>query len=181
MSKGQKIQQGRDLASELFNLKLIELELMKADEQDRWIVQYPGLSRKEFEDVRRQVIQAKTAQQSRIGWQVIPRDLAVIVLCVVSVLVNLSAGVVAGVAVLILLESLFQVFYSEKLYKVLSYSVWFTYPAYILLVFAIRKMDNPWWLLAVILIGVWAGSFLLSFLARIPMALYLKQRSRMRA
>lgn len=166
MSKEKKIQQGRDLAGKLFDLKLTALELMTEKEQDRWRSEYPGLSKRDFDDIRRQVIQAKMAQQSQIGWQVIPRDLAVIVGSLMSYFFDLKIGILAGVIALVVLEILFHSFYSPELYKVLSYVVWLTYPALILLALAIQRQYAIWWQLAGILVGVWAGSFLLSLLLR---------------
>ena len=101
--------------------------------QERWLRQYPLLSKNEFDDVRQQTLETKMIHQSQIGWQVIPRDLAVIFFCLVSLIFNLQAGIIAGIALLILLGIIFYVFYSEKLSRILSYSVWLTYPALILL------------------------------------------------
>jgi len=176
MTKEKKIQQGRDLAGKLFDLKLTALELMTEKEQDRWRSLYPGLSKREFDDIRRQVIQAKMAQQSQIGWQVIPRDLAVIVGSLASYFINLKAGLIASVAALTLLEILFHFFYNPKLYKVLSYAVWLTYPALILLALAIQNQFAIWWQLAGILVGVWAGSFLLSMLLRVALAAIFREK-----
>jgi len=175
MTKNQKIQLGRDLASKLFDLKLTALELMSEKEQDRWRSEYPGLSKREFEDIRRQVIQAKMAQQSQIGWQVIPRDLSVITASLAGYLFNLKTGIIVGAATLIVLEILFRANYNDKLYKILSYVVWLTYPALILLALAIHRQYAGWWQVGGILIGVWGGSFLLSTLLRLLLERFFKR------
>lgn len=181
MGKDQKINQARELAGKLFDLKILDLELMKAEEQQRWMAQYPNLSRREFEDVRQQVIKAKTAHQSQIGWQVIPRDLAVIIFCLVSIVVNLSTGIVIGVAFLILFAPIFNIFYSERLNKILSYAVWFTYPALILLGYTLMRENYPWWLAIGIVVLAWVISFILDFVARITFQQFLTLKTQLKS
>lgn len=177
MNKQQKLKKARELASQLFDLKLIDLEKMSEDQQKSWMAKYSMLSKREFEDIRQQVIQAKTSQQSQIGWQTIPHDLSVIIFCLVSVIFSLKVGLIAGVFLLILLESLFQVFYNPKLYQILGYSVWLTYPAYILLGYILLQRGLGLWQIAGILVLAWGGTYLLGMLAAIPMQLYLKARA----
>ncbi len=60
-----KLKQGKELARQLFDLKLTELELMRYDQKQEWMKKFNLLNIKEFEDVRSQVIKAKTSQQSQ--------------------------------------------------------------------------------------------------------------------
>ena len=179
MSKNQKLLQARDLAGKLFDLKAIELELMSEDEQERWQRQYPLLSKNEFDDVRQQTLKVKMIHQSQIGWQVIPRDLAVIFFCLVSLIFDLQAGIIAGIALLILLGIIFNVFYSEKLGRILSYSVWLTYPALILLGYQLIREGYTWWAAAAIVIMAWLLSFALDYIARIVFNQLLKIKSQL--
>ena len=59
-----------------------------------------------------------------------PHDLAVLVLVVLTGLVNLRVGIIVSIALLVLLESLFQFYFDRRLYRYLSALVWLTYPAY---------------------------------------------------
>jgi len=123
------------------------------------------------------VINAKSSQQAQVGWQIIPHDLTVLVFCVISALVSLKTGLIASIAVLIMLESIFQVYYNYSLYKILGYSVWLTYPAYLILAYVLFQRGMPWWQILIIIALAWGATFLLGMLAAIPMRLYLKARA----
>lgn len=175
-----RLKQGKELARQLFDLKLTELELMHDDQKKEWMRKFNLLSIREFEDVRSQVIKAKTSQQSQIGWQVLPHDLSVLVFCLVSIFFSLKSGLIAGIFVLIMLESIFQVFFNQTLYKILGYAVWLTYPAYIFLGYVLYQRGFIWWQIIGIIALAWAGSFAMGAIAAIPMQLYLKERARSR-
>jgi hypothetical protein len=178
MDKQKKLNKAKALASQFFDLKLIDLERMTEDQKSEWMQQYSGLTREEFEDVRRQVIEAKTSQQAQVGWQSLPHDLSVLVFCLVTVFFSLKAGLVAGVIVLALLVSITQVYFNEALYKILGYANWLTYPAYILLAFALYQRGLIWWQIAGIVALAWGGTFLLGAIMSIPMTLYLQARAK---
>lgn len=180
MSRNQKLQQARELAGKLFDQKIMDLETMGAEDIKRWMNEFPLLSLREFEDVLQQTIKAKLAQQSQVGWQVIPRDIAVIVFSVVSILSNLTAGIIAGVAVLILLGIFFNVYYSEKVNKLLSYTVWLTYPALILLGYHLIRGGLVWWAGIAVVVLAWLISFVLDFIARMIFFQYLKIKAQLK-
>ena len=178
MDKKNKLEQGKELASQLFDLKLTELDKMSEEQKRVWMSKFSLLSYEEFEDVRQQVIKAKISQQSQIGWQSIPHDFAVLVFCLVSTFFSLKAGLIAGIAVLVFLVSLIQVFYNQKLYQVLGYSVWLTYPAYILLGFSLFQRGLEWWKIAGIIALAWGGTFILAAIIVIPMHYFLRARAK---
>jgi hypothetical protein len=132
----------------------------------------------EFQDVLRQVIDAKRYERERVGWQAIPHDVTVLVLVLVTALLDLRAGVVAAVATLVLLESLFQFYFNRDLYKPLSALVWLTYPAYLVLAYVLHRREySLMWIIAAAVLA-WAGPFLVSPLARLPARMMLEGRAR---
>ena len=170
------LEQGRLLAEHLFDFKLRDLEAISAERSPDLLREYPLLTPAEFEDVRGQVIEAKTYQQERIGWQAIPHDLAVLVIVALTALWDIRVGVVGGIATLVLLESLSQVYFSRRLYRPLSLIVWLTYPAYLCLGYLLYRRGFPLsWAIGIAVL-VWAGTYLLGYLARIPMRLFLEAR-----
>jgi hypothetical protein len=175
--KNDKLQQGRDLARKLYDIKLPELFDPAPETLNRWRVEHPLLSNAEVEDVRKQVYEARIYQQERSGWQTIPHDLTVIVFALITILFTLKAGVVAGIAVLVLTESLFMVYFSRKIYRPLSFLVWFTYPAYIVLAFVLFQRGMPWYWIAIIVAIAWGGVFFLGMIARLPMQMILRAKT----
>lgn len=180
--KGRKpdarTEQGRQLARRLYDYKVSQLESLTAEEQVRLLQDFPLLGEAEFKDVLRQVIEAKRYEQQRIGWQAIPHDITVLIIVAITTLLDLRAGIVAGIAILVLLESLFQFYFDPKLYRPLSTLVWFTYPAYALLAYVLyhRGLELIW--IVAIVAFVWGGTFLLGMLARLPPHLILNARAK---
>nr|MBC7243814.1 hypothetical protein [Chloroflexota bacterium] len=171
-----RTEQGRMLARQLYDYKIGQLERLSAEEQARLLRDFPLLGEAEFKDVLRQVIEAKRYEQERIGWQAIPHDVAVLVIVAVTSLFNLRAGIVAGIATLVLLESLFQFYFDRKLYRPLSTLVWLTYPAYAIQAYVLYYRGfTPIWIVAIVAL-VWGGTFLLGMLARIPPRLIFNAR-----
>jgi hypothetical protein len=170
--------QGRQLARKLYDHSVRELEELSAEEQARLRAEFPLLGEAEFRDVLRQVIEAKQYEQERIGWQSIPHDVTVLVFVLVTSLLDLRSGIVAGIATLILLESIFQFYFSRDLYRPLSTLVWLTYPAYLALAYVLyRRGYEGLWIVAVVLL-LWAGTFLLSPVARLPVRMILQGRAK---
>ncbi len=173
----RKLDQGRALARRLYDYKLVDLQKLKPADLQAYRSDFPLLDQAELEDLLRQVIQAKTVEQTRVGWFTLPRDLTVLIFVLVTWLVDLRAGVTAAVAALILLESVWQVYYNPRLYPPLSALSWLTYPAYALLAWVLYSRGMQWYWVALVVIGAWGGTFLLGFLARLPMQYYLKVRA----
>jgi hypothetical protein len=177
MDNNKKLMKAKELAGQLFDLKLIDLDKMDEDQKKDWLSKFGMLSPEEFEDVRQQVIKAKLSQQSQIGWQTLPHDLSVLVFCLVSIFVSLKVGVIYGITILTMLVSLSQVYYNEALYKVLGYSVWLTYPAYLWLGYTLYLRGMSWWQVLLIIALAWGGTFLLQTLLSIPMQMFLRTRA----
>jgi hypothetical protein len=170
--------QGRELARKLYDYGIPELEALSIEEQAHLRGEFPLLREAEFQDVLRQVIEAKRYERERVGWQAIPHDVTVLVLVLVTALLDLRAGVVAGVATLVLLESLFQFYFNRDLYRPLSALVWLTYPAYLVLAYVLyRREYGLTWIIAAAVLA-WAGPFLVSPLARLPARMMLEGRAR---
>ncbi len=181
MDKKQKLDRAKELARQLFDLKLTDLESMTDEQKSEWLQRYEGLEEKEFEYVRREVIKAKTSQQAQVGWQSLPHDLSVIVFVLVTYFFSLKVGLIAGVAVLAFLSSFVQVYFNEKAYKLLAYAGGFTYLAYFLLAFTLYQRGMIWWQILLVVALAWGGTFLLGFVMSIPLGLYLKSRAKANA
>ncbi|MGC8787647.1 MAG: hypothetical protein ACP5Q1_09520, partial [Anaerolineae bacterium] len=94
----------------------------------------------------------------------------------VTRLLDLRAGIVAGIAILVLLESLFMLYFDRRLYRPLSTLVWLTYPAYALLAYVLyRRGLALHWIIAAVAF-VWGGTFLLGMLACVPVRMMLNAR-----
>lgn len=171
-----KLDQGKNLARQLYDLKLRQLEKIDEAQRKTYLSEYPLLGEVEFNDVRRQVIQAKTAQQMQVGWYSIPHDITVIVFVLVTWSSDLRLGIVAGVAALVLFESIFQFYFDPQYYRRLSLLVWMTYPAYALLAWVLYSRGFAWYWIAAAVVGVWGGTYLAALVARYPMQLIMKAR-----
>jgi hypothetical protein len=177
MDKQQKLERAKELARQLYDLKLIDLERMTDEQKAEWLQRYEGLTEKEFEDLLRQVIKAKTTQQVQVGWQSLPHDLSVLVFSLATYFFSLKVGLIAGVAVLAFLASFVQVYFNEKAYKVLAYAGGITYLAYFLLAFTLYQRGMIWWQIVLIIALAWGGTYLLGYIMSIPMGLFLKSRA----
>jgi hypothetical protein len=172
-----RTEQGRQLASRLYDLKLAQLEHLTPADRTRLQSEFPHVTDADLQTLLAQVIEAKRLEQERVGWQAVPHDVAVLVTVLVTALVDLRTGAVAGIATLVLLESLFQFYFHRALYRALSTLVWFTYPAYAVLVYLLLRRGMPRLWVAVAALLTWAGSFLLGLLARLPVRLILEARA----
>ena len=172
-----KMKQGKELASQLFDFKLIQLQALPPEEKARLQEAYHALDEAEFNDILRQVIEAKTNQQTVVGWQIIPHDLTVILISIISwVTQDLRIAAIAGVAVLVLLENIFQHSFNAKIYKPLSITVWLTYPAYLGFAYYLYRLHLPWYGIILGVAVLWGGTLLLGMISRIPMQLFLQAR-----
>ncbi len=171
-----KLDQGRNLARRLYDLKLRQLEQIDEKQRLDYLAEYPLLGEVEFDDVRRQVIEARRMQQMRVGWLSVPHDLTVLVFVLVTWLVDWRWGAVAAAVTLVLFESLFQIYFNPQMYSGFGILVWFTYPAYVLLVWVLYNRGLEWYWIALAVVGIWGGTYLAGIIARIPMQLYMKSR-----
>ncbi len=173
-----RTEQGRQLARKLYDYRLQELERLTAEEQARLRDEFTLLSEAQFQDVLRQVIEAKRYNRERLGWQAVPHDITVLVFVLATSLFDLRVGIVAGIATLVLLESIFQFYFNRRLYGPLSTLVWLTYPAYLLLAYVLYGRGlSLIWVAATVLLA-WGGTFLLGALARLPVRMILEARVR---
>lgn len=175
MTSQKKKNQAKELARKLFDYSLIQLQSLSDDEKTRLFPTCPDLNQAEFDDILHQVIEAKTSQQERVGWQIIPHDLAVILITILAWILNdLRIAIIAGVAVLVLLENIFQHYFNSHLYRPLSILVWLTYPSYLAFAYYLYHIHLPWYGIGLGVFCLWGGALLLGFLSRIPLQL-LKQ------
>jgi hypothetical protein len=166
--------QGRQLARRLYDYKINRLEQMSPEEKKGLISEFPLLGETEFQYVVQQLISAKRFEQERVGWQAVPHDAAVLILILITSLAGLRVGIVAGVAVLVLLESIFQFIFNRRVYQILSVLVWFTYPAYFGLAYVLYRQGYTLGGIAAIVLLSWGGTYLLGIAARIPSRLILE-------
>lgn len=175
-AKDIRTAQGQQLARKLYDYPIHKLENLSADEMASLLAEFPSLGKAEFDYVIQQLVAAKSYEQERVGWQAVPHDIAVLTVVIVTALFDIRAGAVAGVAVLVLLESLFQFYFNQRLYRFLSALVWVTYPAYALLAYILyRRGYELIWIVAAVLL-TWGGTFLLGLVARIPARLFYEAR-----
>lgn len=173
-----KLEQGRQLAGKLYDYRIAQLESLTMEEQAALQEQFPLLGEAEFQDVLRQVIEAKRYQQERVGWQATPHDVAVLALVTMTALSDLRIGVMVGIVTLAVLENIFQVVFNRQLYGILSLLVWLTYPAYAVLAYVLyRRGFEIIWIAGAVLLA-WGGTFVLGALARLPLRLILEARAK---
>ncbi len=171
-----KLDQGRALARKLYDLKLRQLQQIDEDQRKVYLADYPLLGEREFDDVRRQVIEARRMHQIRVGWLSVPHDLTVLVFVMATWLTDWRWGAIAAAITLVLFESLFQLYFNPQMYAGFSPLVWLTYPAYALLAWVLYTRHLEWYWIALAVVGIWGGTYLAGILARIPIQLYVKAR-----
>jgi hypothetical protein len=169
---------GRELARKLYDYKLKNLISLSPARKAELRAEFPKLKEDEFNYVLDQVIEAKRYEQERVGWQAVPHDLAVLVLVALTGLVNLRVGIIVSVAVLVLLEGLFQFYFDRRLYRYLSALVWLTYPAYLLLAFMLYRQGYELIWIAAAVAFAWGGTFLLGIIARLPVRLIVETKAK---
>ncbi|MBN1264681.1 MAG: hypothetical protein JXA25_04260 [Anaerolineales bacterium] len=174
-----RTQKGRKLASHLYDLDMTELLALDQEQKAALRQQYPPLTTNEVEDVIQQVVDARLYEQARVGWFTLPHDLTVLVLVLVTWLFGLRPGLIAGVAVLVLLESIIQFTFHFGVYKVFSYAVWLTYPAYLLFGYVLYAQEGFAWYWAVLgAVLAWGGTFVLGVIFRLPARMILGSLAR---
>jgi hypothetical protein len=169
---------GRELASKLYDYKLKDLMSLSPTRKAELRAEFPKLKEAEFNYVLEQVIEAKRYEQERVGWLAVPHDLAVLVLVALTGLVNLRAGIIVSIAVLVLLEGLFQFYFDRRLYRYLSALVWLTYPAYLLLAYLLYRQGYELIWIAAAVAFAWGGTFLLGIIARLPVRMILEVKAK---
>jgi len=176
----KKLERGRKLAREIYDWDLKRLMAMTSEEKAELKKKHSGLSSTEIDDIVAQVREAKQIEMQRVGWLALPHDLTVIVTAVLTVLFGWKVGLVAYVATLILFESIAQFTFHAGVYRILSFAVWLTYPAYALFAYGLYRQAFPIWQIVVAAIVLWVGTFLLGALARLPSRMILQNLSKSR-
>ncbi|HUH97705.1 MAG TPA: hypothetical protein VLZ89_10125 [Anaerolineales bacterium] len=177
LDRSSKLDQGRLLARRLYDLKIRQLEELTEQDSTSYLAEYPRLGKTEFRDVVRQVIEAKKAEQTQVGWFSIPHDITVLVFVAFACFTNLNTAIIAGIGVLVLFESIFHSYFNPRLYPALSFLVWFTYPAYVLLGWVLIARGMTWYWAVVVVAALWGGTYLAGLVARLPMQLTVQARA----
>ena len=180
MSKKQ-LNLGRKLASEIYDWDLKRLLTLSREDRDALSVSYPSLTSQQIDDVVKQVQEARELEVQRIGWLALPHDLTVVVTVVLTALFGWRVGIVGFVATLILFESIAQFTFSPAIYKPLSFLVWLTYPGYLLFAYVLFRQGFAIWQAVLAAVALWAGTFLLGILARLPSRLILQNLQKSKA
>lgn len=177
-AKDARTEQGQQLARRLYDYKLHKLENISDTEKASLLKEYPLLGEGEFQYVVGQTIETRRYAQERVGWQAIPHDIAVLSIVAVAALADIRVAAIVGLAVLVFFEGLFQFYFDRRVYRILSWLVWLTYPAYVLLAYVLTRRGYHFtWVIAAILL-TWGGTFLIGALARIPVRLFVEGRAR---
>ena len=176
----KKLERGRKLAREIYDWDMKRLMAITPEEKAELHKKHSGLSSQEVDDIVAQVREARQVEMQRVGWLTLPHDLTVIVTAVLTVLFGWKVGVVGYVATLILFESIAQFTFHAGLYRILSFAVWLTYPAYALFAYGLFRQAFPIWQIVVATAVLWVGTFLLGSLARLPSRLILQNLSKSR-
>ena len=172
-----KLEQGRLLARRLYDLKISQLEQLTEQDRKTCLADFPLLGDAEYDDVVHQVIEAKKAQQTQVSWYSVPHDITVLVFVLFVCFSDMRTAIIAGIAVLVLLESLFQTYYNPRLYPILGSLVWLTYPAYALLAWVLYSRGTVWYWIVVAVVCAWGGTFLAGIIARLPMQSIVRARA----
>lgn len=176
-SSNTHLEQGKALASLLFDYKLTELDHLASSHPDLR-KKYALLTDAEFKDVVSQVRTAKIAQQKHYGWQLVPRDLTVILVTALTWLLNdWKLPLVFGIFLLFLLANVFAVRFSEKLSPILKTSVWISYLALLAYGWFFLRSGSPWYVALLAVLGLAFGSLLLVGFNRMMLAAMAKARS----
>jgi hypothetical protein len=181
MTKEQKstnahLEKGKTLARLLFDYKLSDLEHL-ASSHPELRQKFSILSDAEYLDVVDQVRVAKLTQQKHSAWQLIPRDLTVILVSALTWLLNdWRLPLVFGIFLLILLANVFAVWFSEKLSLILGNSVWFSYLALLAYGWFFLRNGGLWYVALLAVFGLGVGSLLLIGFTRMMLAVMAKAR-----
>ncbi|MEA4811665.1 MAG: hypothetical protein VB108_03730 [Anaerolineaceae bacterium] len=163
----QHLEQGKALARLLFNYKVSELEKPK-NLHSNLKAQFPLLTDAEFNDVIRQVKAAKLTRQGRYSWQMIPRDLTLIIVSMLTwLLQDWKWPLVVGLFLLILFVNLFALRYSEKLSPILGSSVWFSYLALAAYGWYFYSRGMAWYFAVLAILGLALGTLVITGLAHL--------------
>jgi hypothetical protein len=171
-----RTQQAQQLARRIYDYKIDQLENMSQVEKTSLLKEFPVLTEADFQYVVKELLAAKLYEQERVGWHTIPHDVTVLTLVVVTGVFDLKIGIIVGIAVLVLLEGIFQFVFDRRIYRPLSLLVWLTYPAYIWLAYMLYRQGYSKIWIGVIVILVWGGTYLLGAAARIPMRMFFEAR-----
>jgi hypothetical protein len=167
---------GKNFAEMLYDLPIKKLINPDDAALAEWRKKFYQLDDAVFNNILKQVQEARLYQQERVGWQAIPHDLTVLLFVIATIFFGLKIGIIIGIAALVFFESLFQFTFVRKLYKPLSLIVWLTYPAYFALAYYLFKQGYQWYWIILAVIGASFGVFILGQLARIPMHLIMEAK-----
>ena len=180
-SANTHLEQGKALARMLFDYKLSDLKnlaALTAASHPELRQKYALLTNVEFADVVSQVQTAKIAQQKQTAWQMVPRDLTVILVAALTWLLNdWKLPLIFGIFLLILLANIFAVLYSEKLSPILGTSVWISYLALLAYGWFFLRNGNFWYMALLAVLGLALGSLLLTGFTRMMLVAMAKARS----
>ena len=161
----------------LFDYKLSDLENLSSSHPELR-QKYALLTNLEFADVVSQVQTAKITQQKQTAWQLVPRDLTVILVTALTWLLNdWKLPLIFGIFLIILLANIFAVWYSEKLSPILGTSVWISYLALLAYGWYFLRNGSFWYVALLAVLGLALGSLLLTGFTRMMLVAMAKVRS----
>jgi len=176
-SANTHLEQGKALAGMLFDYKLSDLENLSSSHPELR-QKYALLTNVEFADVVSQVQTAKITQQKQTAWQMVPRDLTVILVTALTWLLNdWKLPLIFGIFLIILLANIFAIWYSEKLSPILGTSVWISYLALLAYGWYFLRNGSFWYVALLAVLGLALGSLLLTGFTRMMLVAMAKARS----
>ncbi len=167
----EKMEQGKSLAKVLFGFKESELQKLSGDKKQALRNQYALLSDDEFHNVIVLVLDAKARQKKMIDLQMLPKNLTIILIALLTWLIkDWKIALILGVFSLFSLIFFSSTLNPTKLTKLTNVSGWLSYLAIITFGYFFYHSGSKWNIAVLAAVGLWAGSLLASWIARLFLA-----------
>lgn len=163
----QKMEQGKTLAKTLFGFKETDLRNLSDEKKQELRKQYPLLSDDEFHNVIVLALDAKTRQQKMIALQMLPKNVSLILVALLTWLTNdWKIAFILGAFFLISLILFSSAFKNSKLTQLTTVLGWLSYLAIFAFGYFFYKSGAPWNIAVMAAVALWAGSLLASWVSQ---------------
>jgi hypothetical protein len=164
----EKMEQGKLLAKILFGFKESELLKLSDEKKQQLKNQYPLLSEDEFHNVIVLVLDAKARQQKMIALQMLPKNVTLILVAVLTWLTkDWKIALILSAFFLFSLILFSSAFRNLKLGRFTTITGWLSYLAIIAFGYFLFQSGTKWNIAVLAAVGLWAGSLLVSWLVRL--------------
>jgi len=164
----EKMEQGKLLAKTLFGYK--EAELLKLSDEKKQLLksQYPLLSEDEFHNVIVLVLDAKARQQKMIALQMLPKNVTLILVALLTWLTrDWKIALILSAFFLFSFILFSSALRNPKLIPLTTITGWLSYLAIIAFGYFLFQSGTRWNIAVLAAVGLWAGSLLVSWLVRL--------------